>query len=172
MVVTAAPENLAAIRALAALHERSTIRPVEHRRSSCDAPVKTAATSGASSRTPKASGEPDCRRLESFLAAIQQSPRDVAKIRTAARRAADVGYGMVAVTSAPQAARLARLRAELERARIDALVVSHPPNMRYLTSFSGSAGRCCSCCRARTQLVVDFRYAVAARAAVAPLVAR
>src|SRR4051812_14742152 len=67
-------------------------------------------------------------------------------------------------TSAPWAGRLARLRAELERARVDALIVSHPPNLRYLTSFHGSAGAVLIL-PARTLLVVDFRYAVVARAA-------
>ena len=33
-------------------------------------------------------------------------------------------------TPAPWAGRLARLRGELERARIDALIVIHPPNLR------------------------------------------
>ena len=67
-------------------------------------------------------------------------------------------------TSAPWADRLARLRAELERARMDALIVSHPPNLRYLTSFHGSAGALLLL-PARTLLVVDFRYGVVARAA-------
>jgi len=67
-------------------------------------------------------------------------------------------------TSAPWAGRLARLRGELERARVDALIVSHPPNLRYLTSFHGSAGAVLIL-PARTLLVVDFRYGVVARAA-------
>ena len=73
---------------------------------------------------------------------------------------------MVAVTSDVQAARLARLRDSLAHASIDLLVVSHPPNVRYLTSFSGSAGLLLVDA-VRAQLVVDFRYAIAARAAVA-----
>jgi Xaa-Pro aminopeptidase len=72
---------------------------------------------------------------------------------------------MVALTSAPQAARLARLRGSLENARIDALVVSHPPNIRYLTSFSGTAGLLLVE-PGHAQLIVDFRYAIAAREAV------
>jgi Xaa-Pro aminopeptidase len=72
---------------------------------------------------------------------------------------------MVVETSAPWAARRARLRADLENARIDALVVTHPPNIRYLTSFNGSAG-VVLVQPARAQLIVDFRYGTAARAAV------
>ncbi|MEO7274129.1 MAG: aminopeptidase P family N-terminal domain-containing protein, partial [Vicinamibacterales bacterium] len=71
---------------------------------------------------------------------------------------------MPAGTSAPWAGRLARLRVELGRARVDALIVTHPPNLRYLTSFHGSAGALLIM-PARTLLVVDFRYGVAARAA-------
>jgi Xaa-Pro aminopeptidase len=61
--------------------------------------------------------------------------------------------------------RLTRLRDELRLGGLDAFVVTHAPNVRYLTGFSGSAGLLvltpdgCS-------LVVDFRYAIAARAAV------
>jgi len=73
---------------------------------------------------------------------------------------------MIAATSAVQAARLARLRASLAQASIDLLVVSHPPNVRYLTSFTGSAGLLLVDA-VRAKLVVDFRYAIAARAAVA-----
>jgi Xaa-Pro aminopeptidase len=72
---------------------------------------------------------------------------------------------MLVETSALQAARLARLRADLESARINALIVSHLPNTRYLTSFSGSAG-VLLVQRERAELIVDFRYATAARAAV------
>ncbi len=36
--------------------------------------------------------------------------------------------------------RQARLREELQRHRLDALVVSHPANVRYLCGFTGSAG--------------------------------
>ena len=64
--------------------------------------------------------------------------------------------------SAPWAVRLARLRDEL--VAVDALIVTHPPNIRYLTSFHGSAGALLIL-PARALLVVDFRYGVAARAA-------
>jgi Xaa-Pro aminopeptidase len=43
--------------------------------------------------------------------------------------------------------------------------VSHPPNIRYLTSFNGSAGLLIVD-PIRAQLIVDFRYGIAARAAV------
>jgi len=36
--------------------------------------------------------------------------------------------------------RQARLRAELDRRKVDALVVTHLPNVRYLCGFTGSAG--------------------------------
>src|SRR3954468_18446752 len=62
--------------------------------------------------------------------------------------------------------RLGRVRAELQRSDLDALVLTHGPNIRYLTYFSGSAGMLVVT-RDRAELIVDFRYAVAARAAVA-----
>ena len=36
--------------------------------------------------------------------------------------------------------RLRKLRAELDRRKVDALVVTHLPNVRYLCGFTGSAG--------------------------------
>jgi Xaa-Pro aminopeptidase len=62
----------------------------------------------------------------------------------------------------PFAARLASVRAAMKDALLDAFVVSHPPNVRYLSAFSGSTGalvvepeRCA--------LIVDFRYVTSAR---------
>ncbi len=59
--------------------------------------------------------------------------------------------------------RLARIREAIAASNLDAFVVSHPPNIRYLTGFSGSAG-----ILVRTPhtwvLLVDFRYTVAAKA--------
>jgi Xaa-Pro aminopeptidase len=72
---------------------------------------------------------------------------------------------MAADTSTSLSTRLARLRGELRRSELDALVVTHPPNIRYLTCFSGSAGMLVVTGNI-AELVVDFRYAVAARAAV------
>jgi Xaa-Pro aminopeptidase len=59
------------------------------------------------------------------------------------------------------AGRLARVRANAAAIGVDALLVTHLPNLQYLTGFSGSAGagivlpRTCL-------LVVDFRYVTAA----------
>jgi Xaa-Pro aminopeptidase len=67
----------------------------------------------------------------------------------------------VTVTPQHAAARLALVRAHMVRIGIDALVVTHLPNVQYLTGFIGSAGvaivlpRICL-------LVVDFRYITAA----------
>src|SRR5919109_4835898 len=60
--------------------------------------------------------------------------------------------------------RLARVRADLRE--LDALVVTHPPNIAYLTGFSGSAG-VFVLTPTRATLIVDFRYATAARARIA-----
>jgi Xaa-Pro aminopeptidase len=62
--------------------------------------------------------------------------------------------------------RLSRVRGELHAAALDAFVVTHPPNVRYLTGFSGSAGLVVMT-QTRCHLVVDFRYAIAARAVIA-----
>jgi Xaa-Pro aminopeptidase len=65
------------------------------------------------------------------------------------------------LSSETVAARLARVRSFVRAAGIDALVVTHLPNVRYLTGFSGTAGAGVllpdSCV-----LVVDFRYVTAA----------
>src|SRR5688572_24960806 len=65
-----------------------------------------------------------------------------------------------------RAARLARLRADLATSSIDALVITHPPNVRYLTGLRASAGVVVvtpSAC----ELLVDFRYVTAAQNLVA-----
>ena len=59
--------------------------------------------------------------------------------------------------------RLAHARKEMSALSLDALVVTHSPNIRYLTGFSGSAGLVVLT-RDRCALVVDFRYVTAARA--------
>ena len=61
--------------------------------------------------------------------------------------------------------RLSRVRGELHAAALDACVVTHPANIRYLTGFNGSAGLVIIT-QSRCDLVVDFRYAIAARAAI------
>jgi Xaa-Pro aminopeptidase len=58
-------------------------------------------------------------------------------------------------------ARLADVRSNILAAQLDALVVTHLPNLRYLTGFSGSAGAAIVLPRA-CRLAVDFRYVTAA----------
>ena len=60
-------------------------------------------------------------------------------------------------------ARLTHVREDLRGAQLDALVVTHLPNLRYLTGFSGSAGTAVLLQRA-CLLLVDFRYVTAANA--------
>jgi Xaa-Pro aminopeptidase len=69
------------------------------------------------------------------------------------------------VTLAPEtvAARLARVRDNAAGVGIDALLVTHLPNLQYLTGFSGSAGAAIVLPR-NCLLVVDFRYVTAASA--------
>jgi Xaa-Pro aminopeptidase len=57
--------------------------------------------------------------------------------------------------------RLAALRRALDQAGIDALLVSHLPNIRYLSGFTGDAGLLLVD-RARVVLVTDRRYALQA----------
>jgi Xaa-Pro aminopeptidase len=59
-------------------------------------------------------------------------------------------------------ARLARVRSHVHAAAVDALVVTHLPNIRYLTGFAGTAGALVLFPRACV-LVVDFRYLTVAR---------
>lgn len=59
--------------------------------------------------------------------------------------------------------RLTRLRDGLPSAGADAVVVTHLPNIRYLTGFVGTAGALVVAPAAAT-LLVDFRYATAAAA--------
>lgn len=58
--------------------------------------------------------------------------------------------------------RLNRVRDALALGGLDALVVTHLPNVRYLTGFNGSAGLVILSAEA-CLLLVDFRYATAAR---------
>lgn len=71
--------------------------------------------------------------------------------------------GRPVLTVAP---RLVRTREALRGLRLDAFVVSHLPNIRYLTGFSGSAGLLVVTAQT-SSLIVDFRYATAARALLA-----
>ena len=54
--------------------------------------------------------------------------------------------------------RQAALRRRLAEQGLDALLVSHSPNVRYLTGFTGSAGLVLVAAD-RTTLITDFRYA-------------
>jgi Xaa-Pro aminopeptidase len=62
-----------------------------------------------------------------------------------------------------RAERQRALRAGLEGEGLDGLLVTHLPNVRYLTGFSGSAGLLLVHAQA-TVLVTDFRYAMQAPA--------
>ena len=66
----------------------------------------------------------------------------------------------------PYAARHSAVRAAMADSHLDALVLSHPPNLFYLCGFSGTAGALVLDGRA-AHLVVDFRYVTAARALAA-----
>jgi Xaa-Pro aminopeptidase len=76
------------------------------------------------------------------------------------------GDGMRDVVVSPVVSRLDRARGDMRAAAVDALVVTHLPNIRYLTGFSGTAGivvLTAGSCR----LLVDFRYQAVARSLVA-----
>jgi len=64
--------------------------------------------------------------------------------------------------------RIQSLLARLSDEGLDALVVSHPPNIRYLTGFSGSAGLLLVC-RQGVLFITDFRYDTQSREEVGPL---
>jgi Xaa-Pro aminopeptidase len=67
-----------------------------------------------------------------------------------------------------RAERQRALARRLEEASLDALLVTHAPNLRYLTGFTGSAGMLLAT-RDETILVVDSRYASQAPAETAGL---
>jgi Xaa-Pro aminopeptidase len=69
-------------------------------------------------------------------------------------------------TPFPYGARLLSLRAALRRAGLDALVITHLPNLRYMTGLSASAGLAVVTEEGAT-LAVDFRYRTAAEDALA-----
>ncbi|MBA3297064.1 MAG: aminopeptidase P family protein, partial [Acidobacteria bacterium] len=60
--------------------------------------------------------------------------------------------------------RLGRLGADMESIDLGALVVTHPPNIQYLTGLNASAGAAVVS-RGSCTLIVDFRYLETARAA-------
>ena len=65
------------------------------------------------------------------------------------------------VSAETVSARLSRVRSTSRAAGVDALVVTHLPNLQYLTGFTGSAGAALVLPRT-CLLVVDFRYVTAA----------
>ena len=67
--------------------------------------------------------------------------------------------------------RLARLQSDLRALDLDALVVTHLPNVRYLTGLNATAGAAVVSDRECT-LVTDFRYITAATTLLAGLVDR
>ena len=69
---------------------------------------------------------------------------------------------MSPVCPAPFAARLSSVRRAIRDHKLDALVVTHPPNLRYLTGFAATAGALLIG-PDRAVLIVDFRYVTAAR---------
>ncbi len=75
---------------------------------------------------------------------------------------------MAAPPPACLAARVSRVRRHLSAARIDALLVTHPPNLLYLTGLRATTGALILT-PSDIILVVDPRYVAAAREAVASL---
>ena len=73
---------------------------------------------------------------------------------------------MSAPAAAPVISRLSRARERMRAVQVDALVVSHLPNIRYLTGFVGTAGLVVLTPR-HARSIVDFRYQTAAEALVA-----
>lgn len=66
---------------------------------------------------------------------------------------------MIAATGAPDhAARRRRATAELSGAGVDALLVTAPPNVRYLTGFTGTNGTVLLATAERCVLLTDDRY--------------
>ena len=70
----------------------------------------------------------------------------------------------------PREARLRKIRDRLHDERLDGLLVSHLPNIRYLTCFSGSSALLLVEPGVAT-LFTDFRYEVQAREEIGPSVA-
>jgi Xaa-Pro aminopeptidase len=67
----------------------------------------------------------------------------------------------VKLSAAIAGARLSRVRQHAAAVGVDALVVTHLPNLQYLTGFMGTAGVAVVLPRA-CRLIVDFRYVTAA----------
>lgn len=78
---------------------------------------------------------------------------------------------MAVVPADRLAARVARVRSHLAEAGLDALLVTHLPNVFYLTGFRATAGAALVT-PGKLILVADFRYRTAAEAAVSALASR
>jgi Xaa-Pro aminopeptidase len=76
------------------------------------------------------------------------------------------GAAMATNSLSPHPARVRTLQADLGGAQLDALVVTHLPNLRYVTGFSGTAGAAVLT-PGQCVLIVDFRYATSARELIA-----
>jgi len=76
---------------------------------------------------------------------------------------------MTTLTAELLQARHERVRRSFDTDRLDALVVTHLPNVRYLTGFAGSAA-IVVLTRDELIFITDGRYLTAAREAVAPVV--
>jgi Xaa-Pro aminopeptidase len=73
---------------------------------------------------------------------------------------------MASARMSPFADRICALRADMDGAGLDVLLITHLPNLRYVTGFSGSAGAAILTAT-RCMLVVDFRYLTSAREVIA-----
>ena len=62
----------------------------------------------------------------------------------------------------PFSGRIATLRKDVHALNLDAFVITHLPNLRYVTGFTGTAGAAIVSA-SRCTLLVDFRYVTAAR---------
>ncbi len=69
-------------------------------------------------------------------------------------------------TASRFASRLQALRGDLRGAGVDALLVTHPPNLRYLTGLAATAGAVIVTA-SRCLLLADFRYETSARERIA-----
>src|SRR6476469_5496953 len=73
---------------------------------------------------------------------------------------------MASGRTAPFGDRIGMLRNDFVGAGLDGFVITHLPNLRYMTGFSGTAGAAVVT-PDRCTLIVDFRYATAAREVLA-----
>ena len=68
----------------------------------------------------------------------------------------------MSVSAVAWSSRLTSVRATAAESGLDAVVITHPPNVRYLSGFAGSTGALVIDGE-RCSLVVDFRYITSAR---------